>query len=128
MYSMVANDPRLTRIFGGFSEFFLNKEKLLTMHNNSMIMKLNQYKFPKVIAFPRKARHARRDYKITEVMKLKVGGIVAPFGYRPTEFCSLRVFPTKTDGTLKFATGFTCLNKQALGILHPTLSSWDVIY
>ena len=77
---------------------------------------------------PRKVPYARRDQEIKEIRKLEADGIIEPVGDRPTEFCSPTICPVKPDGTVRFATDFTYLNKQVLRTVHPTLSSWDVIH
>ena len=59
---------------------------------------------------------------------MEADGIIEPIGDRPTEFCSPTICPVKPDGSLRFATDFTHLNKQVLRTVHPTMSSWDAIH
>ena len=92
-----------------------------------MIIELKENYVPKEIMVPRNVPYARRDDEIKEIRKMESDGIIEPVGDRATEFCSPTICPIKSDGTLRFATDFTYLNKQVLRTVHPTLSSWDAI-
>ena len=93
-----------------------------------MIIKVKQNYVPKAITVPRKFPYARRDEEIKEIRRMESEGIIEPVRDRPTEFCSPTICPIKPDGTLRFATDFTYLNKQVLRTVHPTLSAWDAIH
>ena len=110
-----------------FSEVF-DKVQLPPMDTEPMVIKLKENYVPKAITVPRKVPYARRDDEIKEIQKLQSDGIIEPVGDRPTEFCSPTICPIKPDGSLRFATDFTYLNRQVLRTVHPTLSSWDAIH
>ena len=98
------------------------------METESMIIKLKENYVPKSITVPRKIPYARSDKEIKEIRKIDLDGIIEPVGDRPTEFCRPTICPIKPDGTLRFGTDFTYLNKQVLRTVHPTLSSWDAVH
>ena len=127
MHSMDTDNPTLLKLVGKFSEVF-EKEKLPTMITEPMVIKLKENYVPKAITVPRKVPYARRDQEIKEIRKLEADGIIEAIGDRPTEFCSPTICPIKPDGTLRFATDFTHLNKTVLRTVHPTLSAWDALH
>ena len=98
------------------------------MNTEPMEIKLKDNYAPKAITVARKVPYARRDEEIKEIRKLEAEGIIEAIGDRPTEFCSPTICPVKPDGSLRFATDFTHLNKQVLRTVHPTMSSWDAIH
>ena len=118
---------RLRKIVEGFVEVF-DKEKLPPMYTDPMVITLKDNCVPKSITVPRKVSYARREDEIKEIRKLKSDGIIEPIGDRPTEFLSPMICPIKPDGTLRFATDFTYLNKQVLCTAHTTLAAWDTVY
>ena len=93
-----------------------------------MVITLKPNYVPKAITVPRNVPYARRDQEIKEIRKLEQEGIIEPVGDRPTEFCSPTICPIKPDGTLRFATDFTYLNKQVLRTVHPSLGTWDAVH
>ena len=124
---MEIDNSILIKLVGEFSEV-LDKDKLPTMNNELMIITLTENYVPKAIPVPRKVPYTRRDQEIKEIRKLEEDRIIEPIGDCQTEFCSPTTCPIKPDGTLRFATDFTHLNKKVLRTVHQTLSSWAVIY
>ena len=121
------SDQKIIKMVDGFSEVF-DKEALPPMDTEPMVIRLKENYVPKALTITRKVPYARRDEEIKEIRKVEAEGIIEPVGDRPTEFCSPTICPIKPDGTLRFATDFTHLNKQVLRTVHPTLSSWDAIH
>ena len=120
-------DEEILKMVNEFSEVF-DKENLPPMDTEPMVIKLRENYVPKALTIPRKVPYARREKEIKEIRKMEAEGIIEPVGDRPTEFCSPTICPIKPDGTLRFATDFTYLNKQVLRTVHPTMSSWDAIH
>ena len=118
---------RLKKLVDEYVDVF-DKDSLPPMDTEPMVIKLKENYVPKAMTVPRKVPYARRDDEIKEIRKLEADGIIEPIGDRPTEFCSPTICPVKPDGTLRFATDFTYLNKQVLRTVHPTLSAWDAIH
>ena len=81
------------------------------MDTEPMVIRLKENYVPKTLTVPRKVPYARREEEIKEIRKLEADGVIEPIGDRPTEFCSPTICPIKPDGTLRFATDFTHLNK-----------------
>ena len=79
-----------------------------------MVIKLKEDYVPKSITVPRKVPYARRDEEIKEIRKMEADSIIEQVGDRHTEFCSPTICPIKPDGSLRFATDFTYLNKQVI--------------
>ena len=111
---------QLKAIVEEFSEVF-DKDTLPPMDTEPMVIKLRENYVAKAITVPQKVPYARRDEEMREIRKLESDGIIEPIGDRPTEFCSPTICPIKPDGSLRFATDFTYLNKQVLRTVHPTL-------
>ena len=120
-------EGKMVKLVEEYVDIF-EKEALPPMETEPMVITLKENYVPKAMMVPRKVPYARRDQEIKEIRKLEADGIIEPVGDRPTEFCSPTICPVKPDGTLRFATDFTYLNKQVLRTVHPTLSSWDVIH
>ena len=121
------DDKNIKKIVNEFSEVF-DKVNLPTMNTEPMVIKLKENYEAKALTIPRKVPYARREEEIKEIRKMEADGIIEAIGDRPTEFCSPTICPIKPDGSLRFATDFTHLNKQVLRTVHPTLSTWDVIH
>jgi hypothetical protein len=122
-----ADDINLLKLVGEFEDVFQEQE-LEPMDTEPMVIKLKENYIPKALTVPRKVPYARREDEIKEIRKLEADGIIEPDGDRPTEFCSPTICPIKPDGTIRFATDFTYLNKQVLRTVHPTMSAWDAIH
>lgn len=121
------DDPRLQKLVNEFAEVF-DKESLPPMDTEPMVIKLKDDYVSKAITVARKVPYARREDEIKEIRKLESDGIIEAVGDRPTEFCSPTICPVKPDGSLRFATDFTYLNKQVSRTVHPAMSSWDAIH
>ena len=76
-----------------------------------MVIKQKENHGPKAIMEPRNVHYARRDEEIKEICRMESEGIIKHVVDSPTEFCRSKIFPIKPDGTLRFATDFTYLNK-----------------
>ena len=114
-------EKKLHDVAKEYSDLF--KESVPPMDTEPMVITLKPNYVPKAITVPIKVPYARRDEEIKEIRKLEEEGIIEPVGDRPTEFCSPTICPIKPDGTLRFATDFTYLNKQVLRTVHPSLGT-----
>ena len=121
------DDASIKKMVNEFNEVFQG-DGISIMDTEPMVIRLIENYVPKALTVPRKVPYARRDEEIKEIRKLEADGIIEPIGDRPTEFCSPTICPIKPDGSLRFATDFTHLNKQVLRTVHPTMSPWDAIH
>ena len=93
-----------------------------------MITKLKENYVQKSITVPRKVPYSRSENEIKEIRKLESDEIIEPIGDRPTEFFSPTIYTIKPDGTVRFVTDFTYLNKQVLRTVHSTLAACDAVH
>ena len=121
------DDTHIKTIVNQFNEVF-EKDSLPTMDTESMVIKLKENYIPKSLTVPRKVSYARREEEVKEIRKLETDVIIERIGDRPTEFCIPTICPIKPDGTLRFATYFTYMNKQVLRAVRLTMSAWDAIH